>query len=208
MIASKGRVSKALIQSRRVMLVNSGLAAAAVTVRGSSAMPQMGQAPGPSRTICGCMGQVYSVRSFECDGLGCFQRHAALRARPGLGGEHLRMHRAGVLSGRCGLGRRPDRHQGRYRRNSLRAVILGQDSPRILSRSPGNRNTRYALRARPMPPPFAVAPSCRRRDRSLSELHLPRATPSVMVRVFGRALTILLLGELSYRFSGAPTALV
>ena len=33
-----------------------------VTVRGSSAMPQMGQVPGSERTISGCMGQVYSVR--------------------------------------------------------------------------------------------------------------------------------------------------
>ena len=33
----------------------------AVTVRGSSAMPQMGQDPGWSRTISGCMGQVYWV---------------------------------------------------------------------------------------------------------------------------------------------------
>ena len=30
-----------------------------VTVRGSSAMPQIGQAPGPSRTTSGCIGQVY-----------------------------------------------------------------------------------------------------------------------------------------------------
>jgi hypothetical protein len=34
----------------------------AVTVRGSSAMPQMGHEPGSERTISGCMGQVYSVR--------------------------------------------------------------------------------------------------------------------------------------------------
>ncbi len=31
------------------------------TVRGSSAMPQIGQSPGASRTISGCIGQVHSV---------------------------------------------------------------------------------------------------------------------------------------------------
>ena len=35
---------------------------AAVTVIGSSAMPQIGQEPGRSRTISGCMGQVHWVR--------------------------------------------------------------------------------------------------------------------------------------------------
>ncbi len=63
MMASRGRVSTAPTHRRRVMLASSGLAALAVTVRGSSAMPQIGQAPGRSRTICGCMGQVYSMRS-------------------------------------------------------------------------------------------------------------------------------------------------
>ena len=63
MMASRGRVSTAPTHRRRVMLTSSGLAALAVTVRGSSAMPQIGQAPGWSRTICGCMGQVYSVCS-------------------------------------------------------------------------------------------------------------------------------------------------
>jgi hypothetical protein len=32
-----------------------------VTVRGSSAMPQIGHAPGRSWTISGCMGQVYDT---------------------------------------------------------------------------------------------------------------------------------------------------
>jgi len=31
-------------------------------------MPQMGHVPGPSRTICGCMGQVYWVRSVAVEG--------------------------------------------------------------------------------------------------------------------------------------------
>ena len=43
---------------------SSGLSLFAVTVRGSSAMPHRGQAPGPCCTICGCIGQVYS-RCFE-----------------------------------------------------------------------------------------------------------------------------------------------
>ena len=68
MTASRGSVSTAPIHRRRVMLANSGLAALAVTVRGSSAMPQIGQVPGPSRTICGCMGQVYSMCSVAEEG--------------------------------------------------------------------------------------------------------------------------------------------
>ncbi len=35
--------------------------ASAVGMRGSSAIPQIGHAPGRSRIICGCMGQVYST---------------------------------------------------------------------------------------------------------------------------------------------------
>ena len=58
-----GAVRTTLIQKRRVMSRNSGFSSiAAVTVRGSSAMPQMGQDPGSERTISGCIGQVYSVR--------------------------------------------------------------------------------------------------------------------------------------------------
>ena len=62
MTASSGSVSAAPTQKRRVMETNSGFSSLAETVRGSSAIPQMGQEPGASRTICGCIGQVYSVR--------------------------------------------------------------------------------------------------------------------------------------------------
>jgi len=42
---------------------NSGFSSSiAVTVRGSSAMPQIGHDPGPGLIISGCMGHVYSVR--------------------------------------------------------------------------------------------------------------------------------------------------
>ena len=58
--ATSGMPSATLIQKRRVMSRSSGLSSsAAVTVIGSSAMPQIGHAPGPSRTISGCMGQVH-----------------------------------------------------------------------------------------------------------------------------------------------------
>jgi hypothetical protein len=67
-MASKGSVSATPTCRRRVMLTSSGLAEFTATVRGSSAMPQMGHVPGPSRTICGCMGQVYSVRSVAVGG--------------------------------------------------------------------------------------------------------------------------------------------
>ena len=60
---SSGAVSTRLIQKRRVMSRSSGFSSAsALTVRGSSAIPQIGHAPGPRRTISGCMGQVYSTR--------------------------------------------------------------------------------------------------------------------------------------------------
>ena len=59
--ASMGTASAMLIQSRLVILASSGLESSAVTSRGSSAMPQIGQLPGTSRTICGCIGQVYSI---------------------------------------------------------------------------------------------------------------------------------------------------
>ncbi len=61
--SSSGRVKAAEIQKRRVIRASSGLSSPspAAIVRGSSAMPQIGQAPGPSRTISGCIGQVYSA---------------------------------------------------------------------------------------------------------------------------------------------------
>src|SRR5271165_428050 len=60
-IASSGAVSTRLTQKRRVMSRSSELSSSTVTVRGSSAMPQIGQLPGSDRTISGCIGQVYSV---------------------------------------------------------------------------------------------------------------------------------------------------
>jgi hypothetical protein len=55
-------VSAALIQNRLVMSTSSGFfSSSTLTVLGSSAIPQMGQSPGASLTISGCMGQVYSV---------------------------------------------------------------------------------------------------------------------------------------------------
>src|SRR5207237_4494949 len=58
-----GKVSAAPIQKRRVMSRSSELSSAepAEIVRGSKAIPQIGQSPGRSRTISGCIGQVYSV---------------------------------------------------------------------------------------------------------------------------------------------------
>src|SRR5579859_5971038 len=61
--ANSGIVRVMLIQKRRVMSRSSGFSpASAATVRGSSAMPQIGHEPGPERTISGCIGHVYSVR--------------------------------------------------------------------------------------------------------------------------------------------------
>ena len=40
----------------------------AAGISGSSAMPQIGQEPGASRTICGCIGQVHSPSSAAVGG--------------------------------------------------------------------------------------------------------------------------------------------
>ncbi len=49
-------------QNRRVMSMSSWFGgSSSATVRGSSAMPQIGQTPGSSRTTSGCMGQTYST---------------------------------------------------------------------------------------------------------------------------------------------------
>ena len=55
----RDNASNAASQNRSVMLRSSGLSSSvAVTVFGSNAMPQIGQAPGASLTTSGCIGQV------------------------------------------------------------------------------------------------------------------------------------------------------
>ena len=57
-----GTVSAVPIQRRRVMSRSSGLSpVCSVANTGSSAMPQIGQLPGPIWRTCGCIGQVYST---------------------------------------------------------------------------------------------------------------------------------------------------
>ena len=65
---SKGRVNAVLTQNRRFMSISSAFSSSPVTTRGSSVIPQIGQKPGASRTICGCIGQVYSI--FSVGGVG------------------------------------------------------------------------------------------------------------------------------------------
>ncbi len=66
---SSGSVRTTPTQNRRVMLSSSGSGSSSgSTVRGSSAMPQMGHAPGSLRTICGCMGHTHSVRAVIATG--------------------------------------------------------------------------------------------------------------------------------------------
>ncbi len=56
------RASGTETQKRRRMSRYSSLGPSSrVATRGSSAMPQIGQLPGASRTISGCIGQVHSV---------------------------------------------------------------------------------------------------------------------------------------------------
>jgi hypothetical protein len=53
------------------MVSSSGFAvSAAVIVFSSSAMPQIGHAPGAARTICGCIGQVHSRAALEASETG------------------------------------------------------------------------------------------------------------------------------------------
>src|ERR1019366_6121245 len=64
-----GIVSATLIQKRRVISASSGDASSpALTKRASKVIPQIGQLPGSEGTICGCIGQTYSV--FETGWLG------------------------------------------------------------------------------------------------------------------------------------------
>ena len=58
-IHEKSAASTTPIQNRRVMSTSSALGPlAAPTLTGSSAMPQIGQTPGPTCRICWCIGQV------------------------------------------------------------------------------------------------------------------------------------------------------
>ena len=57
-----GKVSSAAIQSRRFMSCSSAFSpVASAAFSGSSAMPHLGQLPGPRCRTSGCMGQVYSA---------------------------------------------------------------------------------------------------------------------------------------------------
>ena len=68
---STGMESATPTQNRRVMSASSGLGpVSAVTVTGSSAIPQIGHAPGPGRRISGCIGHVHSVTSPGHSGIG------------------------------------------------------------------------------------------------------------------------------------------
>src|SRR5258707_15576969 len=64
-IANTGIDKTALTQNLRRISTSSWFSSwSRETVRGSSAIPQIGQEPGASRIICGCIGQVYSIFSF------------------------------------------------------------------------------------------------------------------------------------------------
>ena len=92
-----GSVRTRHTRNRRDMSISSGFgSSSAVTVRGSSAMPQSGQLPGSSRTTSGCMGQVYSVLAAGAAGSFGLERHAAVGTGTGPFPADLGMHRAGV----------------------------------------------------------------------------------------------------------------
>src|SRR5205085_7156542 len=61
-ITNRGSVNTTDVQNRRVMSTSSGSGPSCnAGTRGSNAMPQMGQLPGASRMISGCIGHVYST---------------------------------------------------------------------------------------------------------------------------------------------------
>src|SRR5437764_14668029 len=61
-IPKSGTARATLTQNLRVMSTSSGfVSSSSVMVRGSNAMPQIGQEPGASETISGCIGHVYST---------------------------------------------------------------------------------------------------------------------------------------------------
>ena len=120
-IARSGTVRASPTQSRRVMSRSSGFtSSASVTIRGSSAMPQIGQAPGPGRTISGCIGQTHSVR------VGGASTVTGSSAMPHMGhGLGAGLADLGVHGARVATGRRADGRSGRV---SLEARALGQVS--------------------------------------------------------------------------------
>src|SRR5439155_14919651 len=72
---------------RRVISTSSGFGASERSAtRGSSAIPQIGQAPGRSLTTSGCIGQVYSTGAWcLVAGAGCCARCGVLGAGAGCG---------------------------------------------------------------------------------------------------------------------------
>ncbi len=62
-ITTSGTVNAAHThRRRRIATISVFSSSSAVTVLGSRAMPHLGQLPGSSRTISGCIGHVYSTR--------------------------------------------------------------------------------------------------------------------------------------------------
>ncbi len=69
--AITGSASARLIQNRSDMLASSGFGpSSAAGISGSSAIPQIGHEPGPSCTICGCIGHVHLVPAGTFGGTG------------------------------------------------------------------------------------------------------------------------------------------
>ena len=124
-----GAVSTSPIQKRRVMSASSGSGPiAAAGSSGSSAMPQIGQAPGPSRRISGCIGQVYSAPSGGGGTLVGLRRQIAF----GVGGE-LRFAAGGAEESSDGRGDRGGAASWR-----------DQPASGTPGRSPGHRQMRTA----------------------------------------------------------------
>ncbi|OIQ64060.1 hypothetical protein GALL_543940 [mine drainage metagenome] len=68
-ITNTGSAREVLTQKRLVISMRSGFSSSVALLRGSNAMPHIGQLPGSLRTTSRCIGQTYSV-AFDFAGAG------------------------------------------------------------------------------------------------------------------------------------------
>lgn len=111
---SSGTVSARPTRKRSRMDCSSGSGgSSASTVRGSSAMPHLGQLPGPFFTTSGCMGHTYSTRDSWTGSVSGSSAMPHLGQAPGCDwrtsgsmGQTYRVPGAGVGSGAVSAGER------------------------------------------------------------------------------------------------------
>ena len=169
-----GRVASAETKNRLVMSSSSGLRSSTLTTLGSSAMPQIGQEPGSSRTISGCMGQVHSVRvgAAASTGSSAMPHFGQLpgpicRTSGSIGHVYSRAGSPVVRAARasasaCTAARRLLRRRGRC--GVLSGTPVG--SPGTWPGTTARRSSRSPLRTRRSRRPSRARRACRTPDRS------------------------------------------